>query len=181
MCRKPPETGGNTMPSVDYKINDSYYQSNSASCWYAAYCMLYDWKGQPTSAIREKIEASTLGAAGYADAWRNGLREEDYPTVRAALGLWGFRRMYFATLADDLDYFGKNLKDYGPFWCALHSDASNSDHGVVVCGVNVDAKTIHVMNPWGTTGTAESQYYTAAGFKSRLGSKDVASAAQMFP
>ena len=168
------------MPSIDWKVSDQFYQSNDASCWYAAYCILYDWKGKPTSSIREKIEKSSLGAAGYKDAYDNGLKDTDYPTTRDALGLTGFRRGYIITLADDLEYFAKTLGDYGPMWLAFHSDSKNADHGVVVCGVNLTMKQIHVMNPWGSGGTCDSQYYDAARFKARLGTKEVPSAAQFF-
>ena len=34
------------MPTVDYSINTSLYQSNGSSCWFAAYRILFDWKGR---------------------------------------------------------------------------------------------------------------------------------------
>ena len=163
------------MPSVKHTINTALGQNGAASCWYAAYCMLYDFKGKPLGAIREKIEMNKLN---YADYWRNGLPVEDYWKTRISLGLTGFRRPYFYGLADDLDYFGKVLTDYGPFWCAF---SSPSEHIVVVNGVNVDSGKILVVNPWGNGGVAEEEKYSAAEFQRRLGKSDVASAAQMFP
>jgi len=163
------------MPSIDYDVSDSYFQSSSTSCWYAAYCMLFDWKGRPTTAVRERIEKAGLD---YSDFWRHGLPEEKYNDVRWCLGLSGFRRGYFRQLADDLDYFGKVLKDYGPFWCAL---SVPSEHAVVVCGVDVEREKIRIMNPWSDgEGAAQNQKLTQAEFKRRLGSKDVRAAAQMW-
>ena len=162
------------MPSVKHTINTSLGQSNAASCWYAAYCMLYDWNGRPLSSIREKLEKSGLD---YADYWRKGLPVESYPKARQALGLNSFRRGYFYTLADDLDYFGKTLKDYGPFWCAL---STPSEHIVVVNGIDLGKSRILVVNPWGSGGAAEEQTYTAGEFQRRLGSTEAVNAAQMF-
>jgi hypothetical protein len=162
------------MPSVKHIINTSLGQSSAESCWYAAYSMLYDWKGKPISSIREKIEKNKLD---YADYWRKGLPVEDYWKTRISLGLSGFRRPYFYGLADDLDYFGKVLKDYGPFWCAF---SSPSEHVVVVNGIDLGMSKILVVNPWGSGGMAEQEYYKAGEFQRRLGKSDVASAAQMF-
>ena len=163
------------MPSVDYDVSSAYFQSSNESCWYAAYCILFDWKGRPTSAIRERIEKAKLD---YADFWKNGLPTEKYHDVRWCLGLSGFRRAYFSGLADDLDYFGKLLTDYGPFWCAF---SVPSEHAVVVCGVDVEKGKIRIMNPSGDgEGAAQSQKLSAAEFKRRVGSKDIPSAAQMF-
>jgi hypothetical protein len=163
------------MPSVDYDVSDAYFQSSSESCWYAAYCMLFAWKGKPTSSVRERIEKAGLN---YADFWKRGLPVEKYNDVRWCLGLSGFRRAYFGQLADDLDYFGKVLQDYGPFWCAF---SVPSEHIVVVKGVDVDNGKVKVMNPWSDGGgAAQKQKFSAAEFKRRLGSNDVRSAAQMF-
>ena len=163
------------MPSVEYDITDTYFQSSNESCWYAAYCMLFAWKGRPTSGIRERIEKAGLD---YADFWKNGLPTEKYNDVRWCLGLSGYRRAYFGQLADDLDYFGKVLTDYGPFWCAF---SVPEEHAVVVRGIDVAKEKILVMNPWSDGGgAAQSQKYTVAEFKRRLGSKDVRAAAQMW-
>jgi hypothetical protein len=163
------------MPSVEHDVSDQYFQSSNESCWYAAYCILYAWKGKPTSAIRERIEKASLD---YADYWRHGLPVEKYNDVRYCLGLSGFRRAYFGQQVDDLDYFGKMLKDYGPFWCAF---SVPNEHIIVVYGVDVDKEKIKVMNPWSDgEGAAQRQKYTPAEFKRRLGSKDVRSAAQMW-
>jgi hypothetical protein len=163
------------MPDIKYDIDLTLGQSSAESCWYAAYCMLFTWKGIPTSSIRDRIEKAGLD---YKDYWTNGLPDDDYPKTRLALGLTGFRRGYFSSLADDLEYFSKTLKDYGPFWCAFHR--SSGDHAVIVNGIDIKLTQILVANPWGDGGQAEQQYYTPTSFKSRLGSKDVASAAQMF-
>lgn len=164
------------MPSIDHNVSDAYFQSSSTSCWYAAFCMLYDWQGKPTSAIRERIEKAGLD---YKDYWNNGLPEEKYNDVRWCLGLSGFRRAYFSQLACDLDYFGKVLKDYGPFWCAL---SVPSEHVVVVCGVDVEKGTIRILNPWSDgEGAAQSKKWTRYEFQRRLGAKDVRAAAQMWP
>ncbi|MBS1833748.1 MAG: hypothetical protein JST65_13605 [Acidobacteria bacterium] len=163
------------MPSINYNIDTTIFQSSAESCWYAAYCMLFTWKGKPTSSIRERIEKAGLD---YKDFWTNGLPEEKYPYTRLVLGLAGFRRGYFSTLADDLDYFGQTLKNYGPFWCAL---SVPSEHAVVVSGIDVDAGKVIITNPNSDgTGYAQIQKMAASEFKRRLGSKDIASAAQMF-
>jgi hypothetical protein len=44
------------MPSVDYAVTSKYFQSSDESCWYAAYCTLFDYKQQPIGQIRECIE-----------------------------------------------------------------------------------------------------------------------------
>lgn len=163
------------MPSIDYDISDSYFQSSGESCWYAAYCMIFDWKGKPTSSIRDRIQKAGLD---YADFWRNGLPVEKYWDVRWCLGLSGYRRAYFGQLADDLDYFGRLLTDYGPFWCAF---SVPSEHIVVVKGIDVDKEKIRIMNPWSDGGgAAQKQSFSPAEFKRRVGSKDVPSAAQMW-
>lgn len=164
------------MPDIKYDMNMNLGQSSEESCWYAAYCMLFVWKGLPQSSVRDRIEKAGLD---YKDYWTNGLPDGDYPKTRLALGLTGFRRAYFSTLADDLEYFSKNLKDYGPFWCAFHRP--NADHAVIVNGIDIKMTQILVVNPWGNGGQAEQEYYQPGRFKSRLGSKDVPSAAQMFP
>jgi len=173
--RRVQEEENRRMPSVDHSVSDTYYQSSNESCWYAAYCMLFDWKGKPTSAIRERIEKAGLD---YADFWKKGLPVEKYNDVRWCLGLSGFRRAYFGQLVDDLDYFGKVLKDYGPFWCAF---SVPGEHIVVVHGVDVDKEQIKVMNPWSDGGSsAQKQKYSPGEFKRRLGSKDLRAAAQMW-
>jgi hypothetical protein len=165
------------MPSIKYSLNTNLGQSSAESCWYAAYCMLFDWKGKPTSSIRERMEAAKLD---YKDYWNHGLPAEAYVRTRMSLGLSGFRRSYFASIPNDLDYFGKTLKDYGPFWCAF-SGPQDGDHAVVVNGVNLDMKQILVMNPWGSGGSAEQEYYTVSKFQGRLSKRgDQDSSAQMF-
>lgn len=78
---------------------------------------------------------------------------------------------------DDLDYLGKLMKDYGPFWVAF---SVPSEHAVVLCGVDVEKAKLRIMNRTGDMGSAQSEPMTRAEFKRRLGSKDVRSAAQMF-
>lgn len=164
------------MPSVDYPVSDAYFQSSNESCWYAAYCMLFDWKQKPTAQVRERIEKATP-KLDYADFWKKGLPDDKYNEVRWCLGLSGYRRAYFSQLVDDLDYLGKLMKDYGPFWVAL---SVPSEHAVVLCGVDVAKGQLRIMNPTSDLGSAQSQKMSAAEFKRRLGSKDVRSAAQMF-
>lgn len=165
------------MANITYKLDSSLGQSSAESCWYAAYCMLFSWKGVPTSSIRERMEAKKLD---YKDYWNKGLPAEAYSATRLALGLSGFRRAYFASLSDDLEYFSKTLKDYGPFWLAF-SSPGDGDHAVVVNGINLDMKQIWVMNPWGSGGSTEQEYYSVDRFKARLSKRtDQVSAAQMF-
>ena len=164
------------MPSVKFTLNASLGQSSEKSCWFAAYRMLFDYKNKPNN-IRARMEAAGLD---YADCWNNGLPDTLYSKTRLALGLSGFRRSYFSSLASDLDYFGKTLTDYGPFWCAF-SSPQDGDHAVVVNGVDLNLKQVLVMNPWGSGGSTEQEYYTATKFQSRLSKRtDQISAAQMF-
>jgi len=137
--------------------------------------MLFDWKGKPRSSIRELIEKAGLD---YADYYKNGLPQEDFVKTRAALSLTGFRGGYVSTLADDLDYFAKTIKDYGPMWCAF---ARPGAHIVVICGVDTTLKQIHIMNPWNRTNgnDADSQYLDVPTFKLRLNTA-VNSVAQFF-
>ncbi|BDC51625.1 hypothetical protein F183_A39400 [Bryobacterales bacterium F-183] len=163
------------MPVVKYEIDTTIFQSSNESCWYAAYCMLFTWKGTPTSSIREKIEKAGLD---YKDFWANGLPDEKYQYTRAALGLAGFRRGYFRTMIEDLEYFSDRLKAYGPFWCAL---SVPSEHAVVVCGADPGRGKITITNPTrDNSGYAQVEEMSAKDFLTRLGSKDVPSAAQMF-
>ena len=164
------------MPAVDYEVTSKYFQSSEESCWYAAYCTLFDYKQQPIGQIRERIEKAQP-KLDYKDYWNNGLPDEKYNEVRWCLGLSGYRRAYFSQLVDDLDYLGKLMKDYGPFWVAF---SVPSEHAVVLCGVDVEKAKLRIMNPAGDLGSAQSQTMTQAEFKRRLGSKDVRSAAQMF-
>ena len=164
------------MASFDWKLDGGGFgQSTAESCWYAAYAMIFGWKGRPRSSIRERIEKAGLD---YADYYKNGLPQEDFPKTRSALGLTGFRGGYVATLADDLDYFGKTLKDYGPMWCAFKRPGA---HVVVISGVDTTLKQIHILNPWNNSngGDADSQYLEVPAFRLRL-NKDVDSVAQFF-
>jgi len=114
------------MPSVDYAVTSKYFQSSDESCWYAAYCTLFDYKQQPIGQIRERIDKAQP-KLDYKDYWNNGLPDEKYNEVRWCLGLSGYRRAYFSQLVDDLDYLGKLMKDYGPFWVAF---SVPSEHAV---------------------------------------------------
>jgi hypothetical protein len=163
------------MPAVKHNIDTTIFQSSDESCWYAAYCMLFSWKGVPTSSVREKIEKAGLD---YKDFWSNGLPDDKYANTRAALGLAGFRRGYFSTMADDLEWFADRVKAYGPFWCAL---SVPSEHAVVVSGIDPGRGKVIITNPTrDNSGYAQVEELNAGEFKRRLGSKDVASAAQMF-
>jgi hypothetical protein len=64
--------------------------------------------------------------------------------------LSGYRRAYFSQLVDDLDYLGKLMKDYGPFWVAF---SVPSEHAVVLCGVDVEKAKLRIMNPTGDMGS----------------------------
>jgi hypothetical protein len=163
------------MPTIEYKLNTNYYQSSHESCWYAAYCMLFEWRGIPTSSIRSRIEKAGLN---YTDFWQNGLPLESYPQVRQALGLAGFRRPYMVNYAQDLAWFADRLKAYGPMWCTF---SKPSEHAVVVSGIDVQNGQIIVTNPASrVAGSAEVEYYTPTRFIGRIGSGDHASAVQMF-
>jgi hypothetical protein len=131
---------------------------------------LFKWKGWPTSSIRERIEKAGLN---FTDYFRNGLPIADFPKTRNALGLTSWRGSYIATLASDFEAFAQLLKGYGPLWCAF---SRPNAHIVVVTGVNGDAGTIHILNPWDNTNgiDADSQYLTTSKFVSRLNGKDSA-------
>ena len=106
----------------------------------------------------------------FADRWLDG-------RFGIALGLSGFRRPTFHGYVDDLDNFGKIIKNYGPFWCAF---SVPGEHAVIVNGVDLDRNKVLVVNPYSGSGMAEQETYDPAAFQRRLGSKDIASAAQMF-
>lgn len=165
------------MPSKKYDIDLNMGQSNEASCWYAAYCMLFKWKGLPVKYVRERIEAAGLD---YTDYWNNGLPDTHYVKTRQALGLSGFSRSYFRNFANDLDHMAEILISYGPFWVAMRNPHASGDHAVIVNGVEPALNRIWVANPWGDGGRAEQTYYTAIGFKNRMNARDVFSGAQMF-
>ncbi len=150
-------------------------QSTAESCWYAAYAMIFDWKGKPRSSIRDQIEKAGLD---YKDYYNNGLPQDDFAKTRNALHLSGYRGAYLSTLADDLDYFAKVVKDNGPMWCAF---AKPSAHIVVISGVNPGLKQIHIMNPWNQTNgaDADSQYFEPSKFQLRVNTA-VNSVAQFF-
>lgn len=157
--------------SFDWKLDGAGYgQSTAESCWFASYALLFKWKGSPISSIRERIEKAGLN---FTDYYQNGLPIADFPKTRNALGLTSWRGSYIATLASDFEAFAQLLKGYGPLWCAFSRPHA---HIVVVIGVNGDAGTIHILNPWDNTNgiDAESQYLTSSKFLSRLNGKDSA-------
>jgi hypothetical protein len=167
------------VEAIEHTINKNLFQSSNESCWYAAYCMLFEWKGTPTSQIRERMDkAPKLDGLDYLDFWKRGLPDDKYNATRWSLGLSGFRRAYFATMLDDIGFLSKSLRDYGPFWVAW---SVPSEHAVILHGVD-NSGQLKVMNPTGNGyGTATPMTMTVTEFKRRLGAKDVPSAAQMFP
>jgi hypothetical protein len=161
-------TGSEGKAMSDYKYNvkidaSGYGQPTAESCWWASYAIIHIWNKMPVGSIRDKIKKAGLD---YDDYYANGLPPDDFPKTRAALGLVGWRGAYASTLVDDFEALGLLIKGYGPLWCAF---AKPSAHVVVVTGVDSDANTIHIVNPWGGNGIdADSQYLTPPTFRHRL-------------
>jgi hypothetical protein len=151
--------------SFDWNLDGAGFgQPNAESCWYAAYAIIHNWKGRPTSSIRERIVKAGLD---FDDYYGNGLPVEDFYKTRAALGLVGWRGSYASTLVTDFSFMVHMLKGYGPLWCAC---SRPSAHVVVITGVDSNLGELHILNPWNNSNglDADSQYLSPAAFQNRI-------------
>ena len=151
--------------SFDWKLDgDGFGQGTAETCWYASYAIVHTWKKKPISVIKEKIVKAGLD---FDDYYSKGLPIDDFWKTCAALGMVGWRGGFVLELANDLPAFAQLLKSYGPLWCGFNNPGK---HIVVVTGVDLKNKQIHILNPWNRQNglNADSQYATQENFINRL-------------
>lgn len=136
-----------TTYAIRWKKMQPIPQEDSATCWLAAYQMMFDWAGKPKDSIYTLLER-TLTASGANDAYRLGLDKADWARVAKAFGMKsapGKKPFKASELAGYLEN--------GPV--LVHGKFGLGVHSIVVTGVTVadwswqeDEETASYINPY---------------------------------
>ena len=115
-------------------------QSDPAQCWLACLQMLYVWKGLPASEPLAKLNADP---DIFPDDWlANGVSPDNCLTIAKSL------KLGHAGDGDiDINYLAAALKQHGPYWAAGEYIKGRA-HVKVIVGVNPEANSIKLLNPW---------------------------------
>src|SRR6266852_8092690 len=73
---------------IKWKTMKPIPQESSATCWLAAYQMMFQWKGKPLDTIRDLLRGA-LGDDGADEAYEKGLASADWPKAARAFGMTG--------------------------------------------------------------------------------------------
>jgi hypothetical protein len=142
---------------------EGYGQYNAATCWLSCYRMLFKWKGQAETGIREKLEAAGLD---YPAMCRRGIYREELPTAGSALATCGWDgKLVQAWSVEQIIYV---LDGYGPLFFTW--DYGRSGHALLVVGFNAGDGLFKIYNPYGRfpVGEVEVEWMTDRQFRSKL-------------
>jgi hypothetical protein len=132
-------------------------QPTSKTCWLACYRMLYKFKGRDVGDIDTAMRKA-FGDDGY-DSIINqtGLLDEHLAKATAALGFYGMPKTSLA----DIDKFSDYLRKSGPLMCTgtFSFNKVTGLHAVIICGVDLDAKTMTMVDPYYQVSPEEVKKY----------------------
>jgi hypothetical protein len=154
------------MEEFDIQLNvpkDGFGQYTSTTCWFAAYRMLYAWKGKDQRTIGPALEKAGLNLK----ALRNrGLLESEFGTAMGALDMLGWKGI--TIYEQSAGNIAQLLKQWGPLWVAFEwRGEASAGHAAVLVGYDKRAKTFRVHNPYNRfePGQVESEWLTLAQFR----------------
>lgn len=121
-------------------------QPTSKTCWLACYQMLYKSKNKKTSEIEPKLRKA-LGDATYDSICNDtGLLDEHLQKATAALGLFGLTKKHLSDITNVDDHLRKS----GAIMCTgtFSFGKVTGLHAVVICGIDLDRKTLTMIDPY---------------------------------
>jgi hypothetical protein len=137
-------------------------QGSNPICWVACVAMITSWKTNATHSISEftgGFDPSNSCIANPCQPSPSG----GWDSMYSLLNGWGFTPDG-ANMSISSDYIASTLSAHGPFimsifaanfpffgpFCLNMKGNPNETHAVVVNGVDTDAGTVQITNPWGT-------------------------------
>lgn len=113
------------MPMIDMKGMKRIPQETTATCWLAAYQMMFTWKGLDTSLPLQLLKSRT--DVDVSKAVNEGLDAPDWPKAARAFRMWAVAGGEFSD-----EWFKGTLKDFGPM--LVHGKFELGMHSIVVIG-----------------------------------------------
>lgn len=132
-------------------------QPTSKTCWLACCRMVYKSAGQPIDQIEPKIKKA-LGATTYDSVIDStGLLDEHLAKTAAALGFSGLTKKHLSDITNFWDY----LKLSGALMCTgtFSFGKVSGLHAVVICGIDLKAKTLTMIDPYYQFSPSEVKKY----------------------
>ena len=137
-------------------------QDTTATCWVAAYQMMFDWKGKPKDTIRALL-GNTVTKEKVEESYIKGLDEPEWDKAAKAFGLKSFAGKKPFTASDLAGYLAN-----GPV--LIHGKFPLGMHSIVVTGVSVadfswELEQVTYINPaWKTEKIAFSRTSAFKGY-----------------